>query len=247
MLSSAKNNRWPGRRQNLGLGCLLLVATLRCGAQNLVPNPSFELTDTCPYTFGFQEGDRPLHWFSWFYSPDYFNACANDLQSVDTLVGVPLNGWSYQYAWEGNAYIGLYAFDGYPDEYREYAGVELIEPLEVGCTYQLRFRINPAYGGSYWLIDGGGACDNIGMLFTTASNAWYTTTGPLFPCRNYAHLRTTVPVTDTLNWTMVEGTMVADSAYSHLVLGNFYPDSLTNGFAIGNSWTDITYYLVDGV
>jgi hypothetical protein len=141
----------------------------------------------------------------------------------------------------------MYAYDGGTDEYREYIGVQLIEPLQVGCTYRLRFRLNPAYGGNYWLIDGGGACNNMGMLFTMETNEWSGTSGPPFPYRNFAHLRSADPVVDTLAWTLVEGEFVADSAYRYLVLGNFYADSLTNGFAIGDSWTDITYYLVDGV
>ncbi len=228
--------------------CSLFVAALHCEAQNLVPNPSFELKDTCPYTIGFQEGDRPLYWYSWLNSPDYFNSCAGSLQSIDTLVSVPQNGWTYQYPWEGEAYVGMRTYDGGGD-YREYVGTELLEPLVVGCTYQLRFRTNPAYGGNYWLIDGGTACNNIGLLFTTASNAWYSTTGPAFPFRNYAHLRTMALVTDTASWTLVEGTFVADSAYTHLVLGNFFSDSLTEAIPIGNPipWTGITYYLIDGV
>lgn len=232
---------------SLLLGCLLFVASPRCEAQNLVPNPSFELKDTCPYTVGFQEGDRPLYWYSWLNSPDYFNTCAPSL-SLDSLVDVPQNAWTFQYAWDGNAYVGMRTYDGGGD-YREYAGTELVEPLEIGCTYQLRFRMNPAYGGNYLLINGGTACNNVGMLFTTNSNAWYSTTGSDFPYRNYAHLRTTVPVADTAAWTLVEGTFVADSAYSYLVLGNFFPDSLTAAFPIGNPgpWTGITYYLIDGV
>src|SRR5690606_18887163 len=132
---------------------------------------------------------------------------------------------------------------------REYVGTELIEPLEVGCTYELRFWTNPAYGGNYWLIDGGTACNNVGLLFTTSSNAWHSTTGPAFPWRNFAHSRTVTPIADTASWILVEGTFVADSAYTHLVLGNFYPDSLTEAIPIGNPipWTGITYYLIDGV
>ncbi len=245
---NAMNNRWSGACLAFLLGCLLFVATLRCEAQgNLVPNPGFELLDTCPYTIGFQEGDRPLYWRSWLSSGDYFHACAGVLNSLDTLVDVPLNGWSFQYPWDGDAYIGMYAYDGGSDEYREYVGVELIEPLQVGCAYNLRFRLNPAYGGNYWLINGGGACDNMGMLFTTYSNEWTDNSEPPFPYRNFAHLRSNEPVIDTLAWTLVEGEFIADSAYQYVVLGNFYPDSLTEGFAIGNSWTDIAYYLIDGV
>ncbi|MCI1753208.1 MAG: hypothetical protein LKM36_10185 [Flavobacteriales bacterium] len=248
MLLATINGGWQRAGLQLAQCCLLFIGFQRCEAQNLVPNGSFELKDTCPYTIGFQEGDRPLFWYSWLNSPDYFNACAGSLQSIDTLVGVPQNGWTFQYPWEGEAYVGMRTYDGGGD-YREYVGSELIEPLEVGCTYQLRFRTNPAYGGNYWLIDGGTACNNIGLLFTTASNAWYSTTGPTFPWRNYAHLRTVIPIADTASWTLVEGTFVADSAYTHMVLGNFFPDSLTEAIPIGDPipWTGITYYLIDGV
>ncbi len=241
------NGGWHRAGVWLALCCSLFVASLRCEAQNLVPNPSFEEKDTCPYTVGFQEGDRPLYWYSWLNSPDYFNACATSL-SLDSLVDVPQNAWTFQYAWDGNAYVGMRTYDG-GGAYREYVGTELIEPLEIGCTYQLRFWMNPAYGGNYLLINGGTACNNVGMLFTTHSNAWYGTTGSDFPYRNYAHLRTTVAVADTAAWTMVEGTFLADSAYSYLVLGNFFPDSLTTAIPIGNPdpWTGITYYLIDGV
>jgi hypothetical protein len=228
----------------LAVCCSLFVATPRCEAQNLVPNGSFELKDTCPYTVGFQEGDRPLYWYSWLNSPDYFNTCAGSLP----LVSVPQNGWTFQYPWEGEAYVGMRTYDGGGD-YREYVGTELIQPLQVGCTYQLRFRTNPANNGNYWLVGGSTACNNVGMLFTTHSNAWYGTTGPDFPYRNHAQLRTTIPVADTAAWTLVEGTFVADSAYTHLVLGNFFPDSLTTAFQIDNTdpWYGITFYLIDGV
>lgn len=237
----------------LALCCSLFVSAPRCDAQNLVPNPSFELRDTCPYSVGFQEGDRPLYWYSWLNTPDYFNACAGSLQSIDSLVDVPRNGWTFQYAWEGNAYVGMYAYDGVAGDYREYVGAELIQPLVVGCTYLLRFRINPADNGTYWLIDGGSACSNMGLLLATSSNAWTAPEpwppGPDFPFRNYAQLKAEVPIGDTATWTSVEGTFVADSAYTHLVLGNFFPDSLTTAIPLdaADPWYGITYYLIDGV
>jgi len=249
MLPQLMNNGWRAAGSAAAC-CLLCVAALRCEAQgNLVPNPSFEQLDTCPYSIGFQEGDRPLAWHSWLNSPDYFHTCAQTINGVDTLVGVPRNGWTYQHAWVGSAYVGVCSYDNAPDEYREYVGAELLEPLVVGCEYQLRFRTNPACNGTYWLTDFGTACNNIGMLFTTASNAWYTLTGAAFPYRNYAHLHTSAPVDDTLAWTMVEGTFIADSAYTHLVLGNFFADSLTSAIPIGNPnpWTGVSYYLNDGV
>jgi hypothetical protein len=248
MLHGSTNSKWWGRQACL-LFCLLFFAPLKNIAQNLVPNPGFELRDTCPYTVGFQEGDRPLYWYSWLNSPEYLNACAGILQSIDTLVSVPQNGWTFQYAWDGDAYVGVYAYDAVLGDYREYVGTELLQPLVIGCTYQLRFRINTANNGNYWLAGGSTACNNVGMLFTTRTNAWSGISGPDFPYTNFAHLRTIVPVADTSAWTVVEGTFVADSAYSHLVLGNFFPDSLTTAFQVGDTepWYGITFYLIDGV
>lgn len=248
MTLNAMNLRWPNSGLGLVLGCLWFVASVRCEAQiNLVPNPSFEIPeDSCSWQCCFNVGSRPLHWFSWMNSPDHFNACAGGAGGYDTLVAVPRNGWSFQYPWEGDAYVGFYCYDGVPSDYREYLGAELLEPLVPGCAYHLRFRLNPAYGGTYWLYEGG-VCDNVGMLLTTISNAWSGTTGLPYGFRNFAHLRTTIPVEDTLAWTLVEGTIIADSAYSYVVLGNFFTDALTNAYPNGDSWTDLAYYLVDEV
>lgn len=248
MNSRAMNLRWLAARMGCVLGCLGLFAALRCEAQtNLVPNPGFELPeDSCSWQCCFNVGSRPLHWYSWMNSPDHFNACAGGDGGYDSLVSVPHNGWSFQYPWEGDAYAGVRTYDG-GEDYREYMGAALLEPLVPGCSYQLRFRTNPAYGGTYWLPNGGGVCNNVGMLLITVSNAWPGISGPPFEFRNFAHLRTTVPVVDTVAWTLVEGTIVADSAYAYVVLGNFFTDALTNGYANGGSWTDITYYLFDGV
>lgn len=248
MTFNAMNLRWPGNGLGLVLGCLGFIAFLRCEAQtNLVPNWSFETPeDSCSWQCCFNVGSRPLHWFSWMNSPEHFNACAGGSGGNDSLVSVPQNGWSFQFPWDGEAYVGVYAYDGYPSEYREYVGAQLLEPLVPGCAYQLRFRTNPAYGGTYWLFEGG-VCDNVGMLLTTTSNAWQGISGPPFGFRNFAHLRTQNPVADTLAWTLVEGTIVADSAYTHLVLGNFFTDALTRGYPNGSSTTDIAFYLIDGV
>jgi hypothetical protein len=227
----------------LVLCCSLFFASLRCEAQNLVPNPSFELKDTCPYAFGFQEGGKPLFWEKWNQSPDYFNACAPGL-GIDSLLDVPLNGFGFQYAMDGEAYVGIYGY-GLSTNYREYVGCELAEPMEAGETYQLSFFTNVAFGGTYsaptW------ACNNMGMLFTMEPNIWSGSTEPPFTVRNYAHLHSAAIISDTANWTLVSGSFVADSAYQYLVLGNFFSDSLTDTLHVipGNSLG--AYYFVDGV
>ena len=224
--------------------CLLFIVALHGAAQNLVPNPSFEEYEMCPYTIGFQPGSRPTHWRSWLNSPEYFHACAGSLQDIDTLVGVPQNGWGYQYAWDGDAYVGGYMYWVH-DDFREYIGVELLEPLEIGSAYSVSLRVNLAWGGTY--DPNMGACNNIGLLFTMDSNAWEGITGPPFPFRNYAHVYSPDIITDSLGWTLVSGVFTADSAYQYLVLGNFFNNALTDTIGLPPWNGEVAYYFIDDV
>ncbi len=244
MLLRTMNNAWRHGPAGLLCCCLLFVVPPRCEAQNLVPNHSFEEYEVCPYTTGFQEGDRPTHWRSWLNSPDYFHACAGSLQDIDTLVSVPHNGWGFQHAWGGEAYVGYYAYST-TDQYREYIGAELLEPLEVGEIYHVSFRTNMAWDGNYWYT--GGACNNMGLLFTMTSNAWEDFVGPPFLFRNHAHLYSPTVITDTVGWTLVSGAFVADSAYRYVVLGNFFENALTDTLAIPPGGAETIYYFVDDV
>ena len=244
MLLYATNNGWLGRGFGVLLGCLLLFASLPCISQNLVPNPSFEENTACPVTIGFQGFSKPLHWERWNQSPDYFHTCAGALGGVDTLIRVPLNGFGYQHALHGEAYAGVAAYDGFAD-YREYVGCQLLEPLEVGESYDLSFFTNVAFGGTYWAPTW--ACNNMGMLFTMQPSIWTPLNGPPFALRNYAHLRSAAIISDTANWTLVSGSFVADSAYQYLVIGNFFSDDLTDTLHIIPGGSPAPYYFIDGV
>jgi len=230
--------------------CSLLVVAQHCEAQgNLVPNPSFEQQDTCTYITGFLGISKPLDWENWFQSPDYFDACAGAGGGLDTLLDVPLNGFSYQHALDGDAYIGVCAY-GYvtwlPEgSYREHAGCQLLQPMEVGETYELSFHTNVAAFGNPWPMKW--ACDNMGMLFTTQPNIWSDVDQPLFALRNYAHLHSTAIISDTANWTLVSGNFVADSAYQYLVLGNFFSNAFTDTLHLGGGTSLGAYYFVDDV
>jgi hypothetical protein len=227
------------------MACLCFLALTRCEAQNLVPNPSFELTDTCPYTFGFSVGDRPLYWNRWDQSPDYFNVCADTIGGFD-LVGVPWNGWTWQYAQNGDAYVGMTTFE--PNNFRELVGAPLIEPLVVGQTYYVSYWVNLATEGNYW--EARWASNNQGALFTMDEHIWsgQTGSGPEFAPRNYAHVNNPTIITDTANWTLVSGSFVADSAYRYIVLGNFFDNTHTDTvhFTLGLP-SLAAYYLYDAI
>ena len=98
------------------IGSCLLVQLLvvlfynSARSQNLVPNGSFEILDTCPISTGGIYHANP--WFQPVFwngtnafgisSSDIFNKC-----TIDILAQVPLNGIGYQNAKLGNGYAGI--------------------------------------------------------------------------------------------------------------------------------------------
>lgn len=223
--------------------CLCFLALTRCEAQNLVPNPSFEEHEICPARSGFVS--KPLHWDRWDQDPDYFHACAGDLYDTDTLLDVPWNGWSWQYAHEGDAYVGMACYIG--EDFHELVGAQLLQDLDVGHTYYVSYWVNLASEGSYWWSRW--ACNNQGVLFTMTEHIWSGVTGdgPEFIPRNYAHVHNQEIVTDTAGWTLVSGSFVADSAYRYIVLGNFFRDSLTDTVHLNTEPSIAAYYFYDAI
>ena len=218
----------------LSLGLLL---ALSAHAQNLVPNPSFEMVDTCPQfplVLGYQPGAVPQYWYSSSDTPDYFNSCEDN-----DVGGVPNNVFTHQLAHEGGAYSGMASF--LAGDHREMIGVELLSDLVVGETYYASFYANAAFGGSQGT---GRVCNNLGLLFCTAPYYWiYGSSMPEFGCRNYAHVWSTEVISDTSAWVLVSGSFVADSAYRYMVVGNHFDNANTVTDSLGPNPN--AYQLVD--
>lgn len=243
------DNRWLGIRSGMVLGCLLFVALLRCEAQNLVPNAGFEETDSCFHGIGIlPPGTGPAHWYSANGTYDHLQACL----PYGAVNGLPLNFLTYQHPYEGNSCAGLLTYyQNGPEEQREWVMAALSEPMMVGQTYSCSFRVNAAFGGNaeypqIWL-----ASNNIGMLFTVSDRPWHW--GDAEPARpNNAHVRYPHVLTDTVGWTLVSGSFVADSAYRYVMIGQFFSNALTDTlhFAAPGSvfpWYPWGYTLVDAV
>ena len=190
---------------------VLLITIITAQTQNLVPNPSFEDTIYCPYV---GEMDAVKDWHSYSASPDYYNICA------DFQFGVPLNAWGYQLPAEGDAYCGMliynnYAFPPDPDTlFRKMLGTELVVPLIINKKYYVSLKASlssPDFCAS----------NNIGVLFSTVPHVDTEQINSTWDLQNFAHINSQSIVTDTLNWTNVSGSFIADSAYRYIVIGNF--------------------------
>lgn len=246
MNSRATNFKRHSNGFALLLGCLGFVTTLRCEAQgNLVPNPSFEIPDSCPGTHTFLTPDEgPLYWFSGGGTPDYFQSCVPPPNEAS----VPLHDYAFQYPQDGENYIGLVTYEVNSGGLREYAMVELTEPLQPGQTYTVSFYANAAWNGTDSLYPQNYlASSHIGALFTMQPRLW--TGGDPWPfATGHAHVFHPWVIADTVDWTLVSGSFVADSAYQYLMVGNHYDNSITDTVSLGPSiQLPKAYTLVDNV
>jgi len=196
-------------------------------AQNLVPNPSFEDTIVCP--FSANEVNAAVSWHPSRESPDYYNVCNT------FTVGLPLNFSGYQYAQNGNAYMGFVTYSRNSIDAREHFTCQLISPLTIGTKYFLSFYLSHA-NNHYPL-----SCNKIGLLFSTVN---YDLTN-ISPINNQSQFYTDSIIEDTLNWVLVTGSFVADSNYSHLSVGGFFTDLLTD--TIYHPPATHSYYFIDNI
>lgn len=209
-----------------------------CGAQSLVLNYNLEGYSQCPQMlFNILDANNCTEPTEG--SPDYFNVC-----STGGMVDVPFNVFGAEDAHSGDGYVGFWALIDTlrQDPYREYVQMQLSSPLQVGKEYCVSFYVSDA---DRFLL----ACNGIGLLFRVGAsfNILNTDMVQLAP-----DIVSNTIVDDTTGWTLVSGTFTADSAYTHLIIGNFY-DNNTVQFAFTGQYPpgleDIygAYYYLDDV
>ena len=239
---NAKNQRWSSSGLGLVMSCMLFAPTIRCEAQgNLVPNHSFEERDTCREMNDVYYPDNgPIGWFSASGTPDHFMGCLPS----GSFNAAPLSYSVFQYPHDGENYAGVLTYREFP-EVREYFMVELLQPLVVGVHYFASFYASPGFGGpqpQVWLATSG-----IGMVFTTQPRQWElndTYPAPL----DYAQVYSPTMITDTVGWTLVSGSFVADSAYRFVMLGNPFNNALTDTLHFADyNWLPQGYMVIDNV
>jgi len=218
-----------------------------CDAQNLVPNPSFEDTLECPSFTGYIE-TTCAHWFPignyspnsgmGIATPDYYNACA-----PVWILQVPYNMLGYQQAKTGQAYMGAFTYSAVPStpayyDYREYIGVQLINPLVAGQKYYVSFYAVSAYNPPPY-NDATAFSNNIGARFSVDGKIY----GEIAP--NNAQINRQEILADSINWALISGSFIADSAYNYLAIGNFFDNAHTDTIQFQYPGKQAYYYIDD--
>ena len=206
---------------------LSLVLSERSSAQNLIANCSFEAYDTCPDNE--TQIERSIGWFKTTGDADYFNSCS-------------LNPWSdvppslnYQLPATGDAFAGaIFYIRGIGA--MEIIHTQLTAPLTTGLTYYISFKVNLCLNGAAQMNL---AMNKIGAKLTN---------GGVPAINNAAHVYSSAVITDTMNWTTISGSFIADSAYTHLYLGVFFDTLNVTAQQLAPTITfDRAYYFIDDV
>lgn len=215
---------------------LLFIACLQTDlyAQNLVPNPSFEVYTECPSNFLLGEPLQAIPWSSGnSLSPDYYNACCDGC-SVD----VPDNLGGFQEAHTGNAHAGLYC--RVVVDRREYITAPLLSPLVDGTTYYVEFYVSP--------LEFACTTKPIGALFTVGPPV-YISEEVLDDYTPQIQVNGDF-IDDYEGWTLVSGCFVANGGEDQITIGNFLNDAQTPVNPNCHPETisfDRSYYLIDDV
>lgn len=203
---------------SLVAGCMLLFSA-DAEAQNLVPNPGWEVQDTCPAV---SEIYLAPPWVSaTLGTPDLFNStCSQQNSQARTGIGSS----------------GVYVYSTFPNN-REYMIAPLTSPLMAGTTYYVSFwvkRVNFRY-----------AVNRIGAYFSQ-SNISQNTTSVLNYTPQVQNPSTTVLNSST--WMQITGSFVAAGGESYVVLGNFSDDANTDTtVANASSTSKVAYYNFDDI
>jgi hypothetical protein len=214
----------------------VLMAGLAAG-QNLVPNPSFEEFTECPDSALELDIEGAYPWHSYHNSPDFFHAC-----DETGMMSTPSSlAYGYQVPFHGVGQAGFIAQAFNPNN-REALGVELLQPLVPGTDYYVTMQIVRGWGGGFHSNCDCGVNNN-GLKFTTrAYDAW-----DFVPINNLAHIYQQEVYMDTVNWMQVHGWFTADSAYTHMAIGNFFEPAFNTVINLNGYDFLKTYYFVDAV
>ena len=176
------------------------------------------------------------NWYS-LNSPDYFlQQCSGPNNN-----GSPANIIGYSQAKHGNNYTGAILFAANYDS-KEYMYQQLSVPLQAGKLYCLSFYVSRVDRVTH-------AIHSIGAYFSNSAQA----TGTL----GYVNVTPQVVnqngfITDTTNWTQIQGCFTAVGGEQYVTIGNFNSNVNTDTLFVGSNNPNpgaykYAYYYIDDI
>ncbi|WP_343635092.1 T9SS type A sorting domain-containing protein [Fluviicola sp.] len=207
---------------------LLLLPQFLLGQSNLVPNPSFE---NCLINPGGGGSFYDFDLYDWFNpntaTPDYYSISVYP-EFIDQ--NIP----------DGQACIGISAYDPALSNLREYVSCELLDTLIANKLYYVSFYASLSEGLSH------STADNLGVNFSDtalhAANTLY------FNVETHVLNFNNEIIEDTVNWVRISGLYEATGSELFLTIGNFHSDTATTPghlFPGNPAWQ--AYYFIDNV
>jgi Secretion system C-terminal sorting domain len=198
-----------------------------CFGSNLVLNPSLEPPLFFVQT-SFISGANPGQSFipNWTIptrgTSDFFSAT----NVIGSAVDIPQNlCFGSQSARNGKGYAGLYAYTS-TSSYREYLQTQLAAPLQTGKKYVVSMYVSLADFSAV-------AIDNLGMAFRIGNTALLQNTPLNFTVQVVS--ADNVFLSNKKDWVNVAATFVADQPYTHLIIGNFKNNALTDTIMVNDT------------
>jgi hypothetical protein len=218
----------------------ILTLTLRLAAQNLVPNPSFEIYKNLPCSWNTSSEEFSDYVNNW-YCPAATSTDIHSTLADATCWANPLAGneqgtcrLGKESPHTGNVMAGLYTSVA-SHVWHEYLGVKLTKPLVAGQRYYLQMWVS---AGDYVAY----ASNNIGMLFTKepVSGDDIIIAKPQF---NWTEV-----ITQKEGWVLLTGSFTATDDSQYLTIGNFFPDNETSLQPLNTEYcSDGAYYFIDDI
>ncbi len=221
-------------------------------SQNLLYNGSIEeLKGSCIIPFP-PYNDGAKHIFRIKGSPDLYNSCFVDtfpLFANWNHISVPKNNTGYQYARTGNGYIGFALWSGLNTYYNpfnywftsaEIPSFILKKKLKSGNKYCLEFWLTHCEISDYATDAIEAALSSDSLPINMDSIGYYYRISQ----------RGKGIITDTLNWTKIHDTIIANGMEKYVHIGRFSKFDTSNVDFTGSSFpiiskSSIAYYLDD--
>ncbi len=220
---------------------IFLIQSFTTSAQNLVPNPSFETSSSCPT--GLSQLVICGPWSDPAFSSstsDYFNACMIPIGNCND-VSVPNNFVGNALARTGDAYAGIICKYSTAN-LREYLQVQLTSSMVAGTNYIVEAWVRRAPNCRYGV-------SNIGLYVSSGAAIQPGNVNiPVTP-----QVESSAPITNSAGWTLITSIYTAAGGENFVTIGSFRSDANTNVIDLGPSGTpcpipmNAAYYYVDDV